>query len=92
VRVFFFSKDYILSEWIWTSDLGTRGGDACPECITHNGFAVVPGSQALYAMINPSAPASKVRVGFISPGSPGTITEATLNGNTNKWSLSVLPN
>ncbi|THU98019.1 hypothetical protein K435DRAFT_777691 [Dendrothele bispora CBS 962.96] len=91
LRVYFFSRDNVLSEAIWTTAGGARSGDACPNCITHSGFQVVPGSKALYAMISTTMPASHVRVGFISAASPNTITEAILNSNTNRWSLSTLP-
>ncbi|KAK7460790.1 hypothetical protein VKT23_008718 [Stygiomarasmius scandens] len=88
-RIYYFSNENILSEFIFTPG-NPRHGDACPECITHRGFAVVPGS-FLYAMANPTKPGNRVRVGFRSAGSPTTITEAVLNGNTNTWSLTVLP-
>jgi len=56
----------------------------CTYCITKEGFQVVPGSTALYVIADQSTPATQIRVGFVSAGSPSTITEATFNANTNK--------
>ncbi|KAF5343928.1 hypothetical protein D9758_012126 [Tetrapyrgos nigripes] len=90
-RLYYLSKTLVLSELIWTPATNIRFGANCADCLTQYGFQVEPSSvQSLYAMINPSSLTSYVRVGFISPGSPNTISEAILNKNTNKWTLSTL--
>lgn len=84
----------MLSEYIWqdTNPTGTpngvQGGPSCLDCITKEGFTVVPGSQVLYALGNPAA--NQVRVGFGSAGAPNTVTEAVNSGSG--WQIAVLPN
>ncbi|THU88098.1 hypothetical protein K435DRAFT_842288 [Dendrothele bispora CBS 962.96] len=88
-HVYYYSRDGILSEYI--NNIQAHG-PSCTQCITNQRFGVVNGSVALYAFADNKTPGMLLRVGFESAGSPGTITEATFNNNTQKWSLSVLPN
>ncbi|KAF9061820.1 hypothetical protein BDP27DRAFT_1369361 [Rhodocollybia butyracea] len=83
LRVFFFSPDNILSEYFFNGT-GFEGGPTCTTCITAEGFVGVAGSQMLYALANTVT----LRVGFVSAGSPGTISEAVNSGNG--WSVASL--
>ena len=47
------------------------------------------GSQVLYAMENPNN--KTVRIGFVSAGSPGTVSEA-VSTSGGAWSVATLPN
>ena len=47
------------------------------------------GSQVLYAMEDPTT--KTVRVGFVSAGSPGTLSEAVRTSG-GAWSVASLPN
>jgi len=77
----------VLSEYIWTNAVGWSGGSSCAECLTSSGFVAAAGSEVLYAMGNPAT--AELRVGFISAGAPGTISEAghTVGG---EWQLAQL--
>ncbi|KAL0572065.1 hypothetical protein V5O48_009883 [Marasmius crinis-equi] len=86
IHFFFFSPGNILSEYIWKANVGFHGGPNCSECITVNQFGVQPGSKVLYVMGNPGA--HGLRVGFVSAGSPSTITEAVTNGSG--WQLATM--
>ncbi|KAJ7936867.1 hypothetical protein B0H13DRAFT_2303187 [Mycena leptocephala] len=57
-------------------------------CITANQFAVEPGSTVLYALAD-STPGTPLRVGFVSAGQPGMLTEADYTAG--KWQLASLP-
>jgi len=78
-----------LSEYI--NNIAAHGPN-CADCVTNENFGVARGSKALYAIADETKPGMQLRVGFESTESPGTITEATFNANTRKWSLTVLPN
>ncbi|THU88097.1 hypothetical protein K435DRAFT_842287 [Dendrothele bispora CBS 962.96] len=88
-NVYYYSPDGILSEYINAKMLH---GPSCTQCVTNQRFRVVNGSVALYSFADNKTPGMQLRVGFESVESPGTITEATFNSNTQKWSLSILPN
>ncbi|THU77265.1 hypothetical protein K435DRAFT_846265 [Dendrothele bispora CBS 962.96] len=90
-HVYYYSPDGILSEYI-NNIQAPAHGPSCTQCVTNQRFGVVNGSVALYSFADTKTPGMQLRVGFESVGSPGTITEATFNSNTKKWSLSVLPN
>ena len=47
------------------------------------------GSQVLYAMEDPTS--KTIRVGFVSTGSPGTLSEAVRTSG-GAWSVASLPN
>ncbi|KAJ3994902.1 hypothetical protein F5050DRAFT_1574664 [Lentinula boryana] len=87
IHVFFFSPDNILSEYYWKGD-GPQGGPDCSDCVTGSGFVGVEGSQLLYALASSATSPPTLRVGFISTGSPNTITEAVKT--TGGWSLASL--
>ncbi|KAJ3743948.1 hypothetical protein DFH05DRAFT_1399005 [Lentinula detonsa] len=87
IHVFFFSPDNILSEYYWKGD-GPTGGPDCSDCVTGSGFVGVEGSQMLYALASSATSPPTLRVGFISTGSPNTITEAVKT--TGGWSLASL--
>ncbi|KAJ7811337.1 hypothetical protein B0H14DRAFT_3479789 [Mycena olivaceomarginata] len=92
-HVFFVSPKNILSEYIWTTSSGiNHGGPNCTTCITASGFVVQPGSKVLYVMANDAvgSPAT-LRVGFVSAGAPGTISEADFSP-AKGWQLAQLPN
>ncbi|KAJ6490097.1 hypothetical protein C8R45DRAFT_1213407 [Mycena sanguinolenta] len=63
IHVFFLSPASILSEYIWTNDIGWHGGTSCTTCITVNKFVVQRGSKILYAMGNDVAGSTRLRVG-----------------------------
>ncbi|THU89085.1 hypothetical protein K435DRAFT_969240 [Dendrothele bispora CBS 962.96] len=88
-HVYYYSPDGVLSEYI--NNISAHG-PSCTQCVTNQRFGVVNSSVILYSFADFKTPGMQLRVGFESVGSPGTITEATFNSNTNKWSLSVLPN
>ncbi|KAJ6458262.1 hypothetical protein C8R45DRAFT_1221650, partial [Mycena sanguinolenta] len=74
VRIYFFSRENVLSEYIWAPTTGWTGGPSCTKCITAQGIVVQNGSEVLYAMANTAF--NQFRVGFISAGQPATISEA----------------
>ncbi|KAJ7458238.1 hypothetical protein FB451DRAFT_1182980 [Mycena latifolia] len=74
VRIYFFSRENVLSEYIWTPTTGWIGGPSCTNCVTAQGIVVQNGSEVLYAMANTAF--NQFRVGFISAGQPATISEA----------------
>ncbi|KAF7351996.1 hypothetical protein MVEN_01161800 [Mycena venus] len=74
MRVYFFSRENVLSEYIWTGPTtGWTGGPSCTKCLTTQGIVVQNGSEVLYAMANTAF--NQFRVGFISAGQPATISE-----------------
>jgi hypothetical protein len=87
IRVFFISPSYILSEYAWTGTIW-EGWPTCSGCITANQFTVEPGSTVLYALADSTA-GTPLRVGFVSAGQPGTLTEADYTAG--KWQLASLP-
>ncbi|KIK53861.1 hypothetical protein GYMLUDRAFT_63521 [Collybiopsis luxurians FD-317 M1] len=84
VHIFFFSPDNVLGEYYWDDVLGIQGGPECETCLTSKGFLGEPGSQMLYALATPSA----LRVGFVSAGTPNTVSEAINTGSG--WSVASL--
>ncbi|THV04309.1 hypothetical protein K435DRAFT_835424 [Dendrothele bispora CBS 962.96] len=88
-HVYFVKPDHTLGEFI--ANHNPTHGPGCVECIDREGYQVVPGSQVLYAIGTTSSKTFRRRVGFVSPGQPNTITEATWNIDTKQWSLAVLP-
>ncbi|KAJ6551458.1 hypothetical protein B0H19DRAFT_1073158 [Mycena capillaripes] len=91
VHLYFISPSNILSEYIFTAASGWRGRPTCMECIDVNQFAVQSGNRVLYAMVNENATGSttKLRVGFVSAGSPTGLTEAVFDA-VNGWQLGTL--
>lgn len=89
IRVFFVSPSYILSEYAWTGTTWV-GWPACGGCITGNQFIVEPGSTVLYALPNAEGTPTPLRVGFVSAGQPGTLTEADYTVGKG-WQLAPLP-
>lgn len=89
-HVFFFSPDHKLREYRYTSTGGWRGGSGCPGCIDKAGFAVTPGSNILYALEHPTN-TGLLRVGFESPGAPGTLSEAVTTDEGSSWQLASFP-
>jgi len=89
-HVYFLGPDRSLKEYKWTASVGGRYGNACPECIDHTGFTVAAGSNWLYALENPSS--NVLRVGFVSPGAPGTLSEAVKINDGAAWQFAPLPN
>ncbi|KIK57543.1 hypothetical protein GYMLUDRAFT_172673 [Collybiopsis luxurians FD-317 M1] len=87
----FVSPQNVLSEYIYKQATNEwQGGPTCNTCITSEGFAVVPDSEMLYVLVTEaSAGATPTwRIGFISAGAPGTISEAVNTGNG--WSVAPL--
>lgn len=82
--MFFVSPENILSEYYFTEGIGLQGGTSCTTCVTSEGFLVTANSQMLYAIET----STKVRVGFVSAGSPNTVSEAVSSGNG--WSVASL--
>ncbi|KAF7351998.1 hypothetical protein MVEN_01162000 [Mycena venus] len=74
IRVYFFSPENVLSEYIWAPTTGFSGGPSCTKCLTAQGIVVQNGSEVLYAMVNTAF--NQFRVGFVSAGQPATISEA----------------
>ncbi|KAJ7437004.1 hypothetical protein FB451DRAFT_1406535 [Mycena latifolia] len=74
IRIYFFSRENVLSEYIWAPNVGFTGGPTCTKCLTAQGIVAQKGSEVLYAMANPAF--NQFRVGFISAGQPATISEA----------------
>ncbi|KAF8057466.1 hypothetical protein FPV67DRAFT_1527535 [Lyophyllum atratum] len=89
LHVFFLAPNRTLSEWRFTVPAGGRSGDACPGCIVHSGFTVAEGSGVLYALEEPIS--KGLRVGFVSPGAPGTLTEAVSADDGATWQLATMP-
>ncbi|KAF7351995.1 hypothetical protein MVEN_01161700 [Mycena venus] len=73
IRIYFLSRENVLSEYMWTSTAGFTGGPTCTKCLTTQGIVVQNGSEVLYAMANTAF--NQFRVGFISAGQPATISE-----------------
>ncbi|KAJ7150614.1 hypothetical protein C8R46DRAFT_1229548 [Mycena filopes] len=88
VHVFFFSPKLVVSEYIWANGIGWSGGPGCAKCLTASGF-IADSATLLYAAENlaPNAP-SMLRVGFLSPGAPGGLSE--LNKVNGTWQLGVM--
>ncbi|KAJ6586320.1 hypothetical protein DFH09DRAFT_1143120 [Mycena vulgaris] len=86
IHVFFVSPSNILSEYWWNGQTWFGGPSCGSDCITQNQFAVQPGSKLLYAMSSTGGPH---RVGFVSAGNPGTLTEADITPSG--WQLAPLP-
>ncbi|KAF7351997.1 hypothetical protein MVEN_01161900 [Mycena venus] len=74
IRIYFLSRENVLSEYIWTPTAGYSGGPNCTACLTTQGIVVQNGSEVLYAMANTAF--NQFRVGFVSAGQPTTISEA----------------
>jgi len=91
-HVYFLSPSRTLREYKWTAGVGGRygSGTQCPECIDNMGYSVTTGSDYLYALENPST--NVLRVGFVSPGVPGTLCEAVKVNDASPWQLAPLPN
>ncbi|KAJ7499965.1 hypothetical protein FB451DRAFT_1016013 [Mycena latifolia] len=88
-HLFFVSRTFILSEYIWRSGTGWAGGPSCSDCVDAYRVAVQGGSRILYAMMNQTAAAGTpavVRVGFMS--ATGLLSEATYVGG--RWSVGPL--
>jgi hypothetical protein len=90
IRLYFFSPDHVLSEYIEDASGTVRGGPFCADCITTLQFGVKPGSTALYALRD-NAAIGIIRVGFISAGAPTTISEAVFT-TQGGWQLGQLHN
>ncbi|KAJ3897668.1 hypothetical protein F5879DRAFT_995696 [Lentinula edodes] len=88
VHTFFFSPENVLSQYYWDSVLGIQGGANCLTCVTSEGFVGVAGSQMLYAIASSATSPPTLRVGFVSAGSPNTISEAVNTGGA--WSVASL--
>ena len=94
IHLFFYSPNNLLSEYYYAvtsagGNNGWLGGPACTTCIQQSGFFGVNGSQVLYAFENPAD--GTIRVGFISAGSPGTLSEAIKTTPNGVWSVSTMP-
>ncbi|KIK62164.1 hypothetical protein GYMLUDRAFT_223987 [Collybiopsis luxurians FD-317 M1] len=90
-RLVFVSPQNVLSEYIYTGATGGwQGGPTCNTCITSEGFTVVPDSEMLYVLVTEASVGATPtwRVGFISAGAPGTISEAVNTGIG--WSVGPL--
>ncbi|KAJ7206271.1 hypothetical protein GGX14DRAFT_457503 [Mycena pura] len=88
IRLYFFSRENVLSEYTWApSPVGWIGGPSCTSCLTAQGIVVKDGSQVLYALANPAF--NQFRVGFVSAGQPGTISEAENLGGG--WGVAPWP-
>ncbi|KAJ7731542.1 hypothetical protein B0H16DRAFT_1733283 [Mycena metata] len=85
-HIYFVSPDNILSEYINPGGAWI-GGPTCTTCIDGNRFAVQPGNSVFYALANngPSESAF-IRVGFVSAGAPGALSEAVFT-TANGWTL-----
>ncbi|KAJ3787906.1 hypothetical protein GGU11DRAFT_760537 [Lentinula aff. detonsa] len=88
VHTFFFSPENVLSQYYWETGVGIQGGADCLTCVTSKGFVGVAGSQMLYAMASSATSPPTLRVGFVSAGSPNTISEAVNTGSG--WSVASL--
>ncbi|KAK7441038.1 hypothetical protein VKT23_016822 [Stygiomarasmius scandens] len=90
-RVYYFKPDWTLGEY-HEGSVPTHG-TGCETCLDSEHFAVKIGTlNSLYAIGTDNSDAFRRRVGFISRNNMGTITEATFNFNTKKWSLATIPN
>ncbi|KAF7293075.1 hypothetical protein MIND_01206900 [Mycena indigotica] len=88
-HVFFISPQNTLAEYFTANNQPWKGGVSCTTCIDRQGFAVQPGNRVLYAMSTQAPEGTgnfKLRVGFVSAGSPGTLSEAEFNPSTG-WKL-----
>ncbi|KAJ7060368.1 hypothetical protein C8F01DRAFT_1058479 [Mycena amicta] len=89
VHLYFFSPNNILSEYIFSSSVW-RGGPTCTDCLTRQGFVNQAGSKVLYAMLDTTVGSlARLRVGFVSAGSPLGLTEADWDA-TNGWRLATM--
>lgn len=77
-----------MSEFSWDPTRGSRHGPSCADCLTTSGFTAQAGSNVLYVLQLQSTDA--VRVGFVSAGAPGTLSEVE-NSTNGKWKLATLP-
>ncbi|KAJ7059613.1 hypothetical protein C8F01DRAFT_989280, partial [Mycena amicta] len=78
IRVYFFSPQNILSEYIYDAANGAtwRGGPSCTDCLTTKQIVMWPSSQVLYALtdgVTGPTTNTRVRVGFVS--APNTLSE-----------------
>ncbi|KAJ6524007.1 hypothetical protein B0H19DRAFT_1276703 [Mycena capillaripes] len=92
IRLYFVSSSNILSEYIFDSAVGWRGGPSCTICITIENFVVNPGNHVLYAMWNTAPTAqnpTRFRVGFTGAGAPDGLTEADWD-DVHGWKLGDL--
>ncbi|KAJ7050190.1 hypothetical protein C8F01DRAFT_1237936 [Mycena amicta] len=88
-HVFFISPQNIVAEYMKMGNGNWQGGVSCSACIDRQGFAVQPGNRVLYAMSTQAPEGTgnfKLRVGFVSAGSPTTLSEAEFNPSTG-WKL-----
>jgi hypothetical protein len=85
-HIYFVSPDNILNEYINPGGAWI-GGPNCTTCIDGNRLAVQPGNSVLYALAN-NGPneAAFIRVGFVSAGAPGALSE-TVFTTANGWTL-----
>lgn len=92
IHIYYLDKNRVLSEKRFTSADGWRptASKRCPGCIQSAGFTVAEGSDALYA-VQHSTNANVLRVGFVSTGAPGTLTEAVTTDFGVTWVLAPLP-
>ncbi|KAJ7635781.1 hypothetical protein DFH06DRAFT_1139320 [Mycena polygramma] len=92
MHLFFISPNNTLSSYIWQNATKVfRGGPSCWDCLTASQFAVQPGSKVLYVMGNSAEGSNAVlRVGFISAGQPGTLTEVDWTA-AKGWQQASLP-
>jgi len=94
IHVFFISPTLTLSEWRFDFDptssanTGWFHGPSCVTCITNAGFVVADGPKLAYFLAD--APTNLVRVGFVSAGAPGTLSEAVLDAS-GEWKLTQIP-
>jgi len=87
IHIVYVSPANVLSETIWRNTTAFSSGSACPDCITNLGVVVQPGSKVLYAMLDQDT--DNLRVGFVSAGAPGTISE--LDHDRGFWQIAALP-
>ncbi len=78
-----------MSEYIWNNEgAGWQGGGTCTECLTQKGFTALANSKLLYALQLQGG--SGLRVGFVSNGVPGTLSEADSSG-AGDWVIAEMP-
>ncbi|KAF9254116.1 hypothetical protein L218DRAFT_1010092 [Marasmius fiardii PR-910] len=94
ITVYFFDKNYVLNEARWShreNNGDWQYGATCPKCLQQLGFNFQAelGSSALYALgTSGEGRDTAIRVGFLSPSFPGTITEADRQNMV--WKLAPL--
>ncbi|KAJ7050169.1 hypothetical protein C8F01DRAFT_1090335 [Mycena amicta] len=74
VHIFYISSNNTIAE-VWTLNGVVMRGPTCSTCIDRQGFTVQPGNRVLYAMSTQAGESTgnvKLRVGFVSAGSPST--------------------